>query len=48
MTKKRSTENKAGPKPDHLIVEGDWRTAMCKAIKKKRPKEGWPKQDKTK
>lgn len=36
---------KTGPKPEHLKIEGDWESAMGKAIKKKRPKDGWPKPD---
>lgn len=44
MTKK--ADPKKGPKPDHLIVNGDWRSAMGKAIKKKKPKNGWPEPDK--
>ncbi len=37
-----------GPKPDHLKIEGDWESAMGKAIKKQKPKEGWPEPDKDK
>ena len=35
---------KRGPKPDNLKVEGDWEDAMKKALRKKRPKDGWPDQ----
>ena len=31
-----------GPKPDRLHIDGDWEEAVKKALKKKRPKEGWP------
>ena len=31
-----------GPEPDRLTIEGDWRDAMMKAVKKKRPEDGWP------
>ena len=36
-------EAKPGPEPERLKVEGDWEKAMEKAMKKKKPAEGWPK-----
>lgn len=45
MTKKTS-KSKTGPKPDNLKIEGDWESAMGKAVKKKKPKEGWPETEK--
>ena len=36
-------EFKPGPDPERLKVEGDWEEAMGKALKKKKPAEGWPK-----
>lgn len=42
------TERKTGPKPDNLKIEGDWESAMEKAVKKKRPKDGWPEPEKDK
>ena len=36
----------AGPKPDTVKIEGDWELAINKALKKDRPKDGWPKSDK--
>ncbi len=38
--------NKTGPKEDRLNLEMDWEESMKKAIKKERPKDGWPKSDK--
>lgn len=41
----KSTEHKSGkpgPKPETLKIEGDWKQAVDKALKKKRPKAGWP------
>ena len=38
-------KNKRGPKPETLKIEGDWEDAVGKALKKPRPKEGWPKHD---
>ena len=35
-------KKKHGPEPDRLKVEGDWTDAVGKALKKKRPIEGWP------
>ena len=44
MTKKRNT--KTGPKPDRLPIEGDWISAVGKAINKERPEDGWPEPEK--
>jgi hypothetical protein len=38
--KKRSTP---GPKPDTLQIAGDWRAAVGRSLKKRKPKRGWPK-----
>ena len=37
---------KTGPKPDRVKVEGDWEAAIGKALKKKRPEDGWPESEK--
>lgn len=34
---------KRGPKPETLKLEGDWKGAVKKALKRKRPIGGWPK-----
>lgn len=40
---------KTGPKPDHLKIEGfSWGNAVKKALTKKRPEKGWPKEKKKK
>ena len=39
---KRPKDQKPGPDPEELKVEGDWEEAVKKALKKKRPKDGWP------
>jgi len=36
-------KKKRGPKEERLRIEGNWKEALKKALKKKRPKEGWPK-----
>jgi hypothetical protein len=36
-------KGKRGPKPDRVKVGEDWEEAVKKALKKKRPKDGWPK-----
>jgi hypothetical protein len=38
-SKKRATP---GPKPDVLKLEGDWKDAVKKSLRKKKPPEGWP------
>ena len=38
----KDRQDKPGPKPDHLKLEGDWKEAMKKALHKGKPKEGWP------
>lgn len=47
MTKKTESQErkKPGPKPDKVKIEDDWEKAMDKALKKKRPKDGWPKPE---
>jgi hypothetical protein len=45
---RESDKEKTGPKPDHLKIEGDWKDAIGVAVKRKRPKEGWPEPDKDK
>jgi hypothetical protein len=39
---------KPGPKPETLKIEGNWKQAVDKALKKKRPKAGWPKPEPSK
>lgn len=41
MAKKRKAKAKPGPEADRLKIDGDWREAMKKAVKKKKPKD-WP------
>lgn len=31
-----------GPSPERVKIKGDWEKAVGKALKKERPKEGWP------
>ena len=35
-------EQSPGPEPERLKLDGDWEQLVGKALKKKRPKEGWP------
>ncbi len=44
-SKMTNNENKPGPKPKHVKIEGDWEDAVKKALEKERPEEGWPKDD---
>ncbi len=36
---------KPGPPAERLDLDGDWVEAAEKALKKKRPAEGWPKRE---
>jgi hypothetical protein len=36
-------KEKPGPKEDRLKLEDDWYESIGKALKKKRPADGWPK-----
>lgn len=38
-----NSRNKSGPKPDHVKIDTAWEKAIDKALKKERPKIGWPK-----
>ena len=38
-------DKSAEPDPDHVKIDEDWEDAVKKALKKTRPKEGWPKPD---
>jgi hypothetical protein len=41
--RKHNNRDKPGPEPEHLNIEGmGWEEAVDKALKKKRPAEGWP------
>ncbi len=35
----------SGPEPERVKFEGDWQKAVGKALKKERPKDGWPKPE---
>lgn len=37
-----------GPNPGMLKIDDNWKVAINKALKKKRPPEGWPKPAKDK
>lgn len=39
-------KRKRGPDPERVKIEGDWEEAVKKALRKERPKEGWPKPEK--
>ena len=42
MSDNDKTTKKTGPKEETLNLEMDWEESMKKALKKKRPKGGWP------
>jgi hypothetical protein len=35
---------KRGPTPETLKLDGEWQANVAKALQKKRPPGGWPKQ----
>ena len=35
-------KGRTGPKPERVKIEGDWESAVEKALKKPKPAEGWP------
>ena len=41
----RDSSNKPGPEPERVKVDGDWKDAVALALRKKRPKGGWPRGD---
>ena len=41
-------KDKPGPKPDRLKIEGDWEEAAKRLVRKQKPPEGWPEQEKPK
>lgn len=41
-------KGKRGPSPERLKLSGNWMANVGKALKKKRPKKGWPKPKKRK
>lgn len=44
MNKDTEKNKKRGPKEDRIIIQNsDWKDAVGKALKKKRPESGWPK-----
>lgn len=42
MTDDTKKGPKPGPDPERLALDGDWKEATKKALKKERPPEGWP------
>jgi len=42
MPKNAKSKKSRGPAPERIKIKGDWETAVGKALKKERPKEGWP------
>jgi len=33
-----------GPKPERVKLSNDWMSSLSQALKKNKPKDGWPKQ----
>jgi len=46
MKQKNKQKQKPGPTPETVKINDDWENAVGKALQKKRPKDGWPKEDK--
>ena len=45
---KKTTNKKTGPKPERVKSDKNWEEAITDAMKKKRPKNGWPEPEKKK
>jgi hypothetical protein len=46
MPKKQTKQrNTPGPTPELFKIEGDWKDAVKKALKVKKPPGGWPKPE---
>ena len=39
---KENSKSKTGPEPETVKIDKNWEEAVDDALKKKRPKEGWP------
>jgi hypothetical protein len=37
-------KSKTGPKENRLKINSNWENAVKKAVRKKKPKKGWPKK----
>jgi hypothetical protein len=46
--KAKKVKSKRGPEADRVKIEGNWKDAMAKALKKQRPAEGFGKDKKPK
>ena len=40
--KKPKAKGKPGPKMEFLKLNGNWKDAIQRSLKKEKPKEGWP------
>ncbi len=40
----KAKAKKRGQKPSKIQFDDDWQVAINKALKKQKPKEGWPKK----
>jgi len=43
-TAKKQATKKRGPEPERLKIKGRWQDAVKKSLAKKKPSEGWPKE----
>jgi len=41
-------KDKSGPKPERVKIDMNWEDAVGEAMKKPRPKDGWPDPEKDK
>ena len=46
--RKTEATKKTGPKPERVKSDKNWEEAISDAMKKKRPKNGWPESEKKK
>ncbi len=46
--KKDDNKRKTGPEPERVKIDKPWEDTVKDALKKERPKEGWPTREKDK
>ncbi|MHC4171612.1 MAG: hypothetical protein ACYTBX_19940 [Planctomycetota bacterium] len=48
VARKKRVPKAKGTEANHLKLEGGWKSAIKRAFRRKKPKEGWPEKEKEK